>query len=471
LAITKAWGESMHRTAIKQANPAGALTVPGTSGTVVGANNSWHLLHRGYLALMGTQFFGTLNDNLFKVTVSLLAVGAVAEQQAGSGPLSLATLMVIVPYLLFSGYAGYLADCRQKRTTIIVLKFAELVLTILIMLAFALDSLILMMLLLFLMATQSTFFMPLKYGILPELVGRRALARANGTLELGRYIAIIIGTAVGGLLLSLGQETRLPLAMALVSVAGLGIVASLFIPAVRVDVRCTKPTLNPWAELRTGLQRLYAMPDLATAVIGLACFEFTAVLVLLDVLLIGKEVMDLSHAGVGGLGAMTGLGTGAGCVVAGWLCGDRLRPVIVLPAALSIAVLLVLLTATPQSYPIVGGGLFFGGLFGGIVFVPLNAMLQDRAPDHERGLILATSNWLSMAGVLAAAIVLWVLHDLAAISPVRILGIAALPMALFAALAFAAQPAFRLGAGRHQLVEPSPCGLPANTAKPGAREM
>jgi acyl-[acyl-carrier-protein]-phospholipid O-acyltransferase/long-chain-fatty-acid--[acyl-carrier-protein] ligase len=388
---------------------------------------------------MGTQFFGTLNDNLFKVTVSLIAVGAVAETQAGSGPLSLATLMVILPYLLFSGYAGYLADSRQKRTTIIVLKFAELALTILIL---------------------STFFMPLKYGILPELVGRRALARANGTLELGRYIAIIIGTAAGGLLLSLGQETRLPLAMALVSVAVLGIVSSLFIPAVRVDMRCNKPTLNPWAELRTGLQRLYAMPDLATAVIGLACFEFTAVLVLLDVLLIGSEIMGLNSAAVGGLGAMTGLGTGVGCILAGWLCRSGPRPGIVPPSALSIALLLVFLAATPQSYLVIGSGLFLGGLFGGIIFVPLNAMLQDRAPSHERGLILATSNWLSMSAVLAAAIVLWMLHSVAAISPVWILSYAALPMALFGALAFAVQPEFRINAEHNDLGAASPCDLP-----------
>lgn len=427
---------------------------------MAGADKRWCLLCRGYLALMGTQFFGTLNDNLFKVTVSLIAVGAVAETQAGSGPLSLATLMVILPYLLFSGYAGYLADSRQKRTTIIVLKFAELALTILILLAFALDSLILMMLLLFLMATQSTFFMPLKYGILPELVGRRALARANGTLELGRYIAIIIGTAAGGLLLSLGQETRLPLAMALVSVAVLGIVSSLFIPAVRVDMRCNKPTLNPWAELRTGLQRLYAMPDLATAVIGLACFEFTAVLVLLDVLLIGSEIMGLNSAAVGGLGAMTGLGTGVGCILAGWLCRSGPRPGIVPPSALSIALLLVFLAATPQSYLVIGSGLFLGGLFGGIIFVPLNAMLQDRAPSHERGLILATSNWLSMSAVLAAAIVLWMLHSVAAISPVWILSYAALPMALFGALAFAVQPEFRINAEHNDLGAASPCDLP-----------
>jgi acyl-[acyl-carrier-protein]-phospholipid O-acyltransferase/long-chain-fatty-acid--[acyl-carrier-protein] ligase len=469
--MTKGWGGTMHRETTKRTTPAAPATVPGASRTVADANKHERLLHRGYLALMATQFFGALNDNLFKVTVSLIAVSAVAEQQTGSRPLSLATLMVILPYLLFSGYAGFLADARQKRSTIILVKLAELALTILILLAFALDSLSLMMGLLFLMATQSTFFMPLKYGILPEIVNRRTLAHANGILELGRYIAIILGTASGGLLLSLGPETRFPLAMVLVSVAGLGVFSSLFIPAVCVNLRYADLPLNPWAELRTGLQRLCAVPNLATAVIGLGCFEFTAVLVMLDVLLIGSEVMDLSHAGVGGLGAMTGLGTGIGCVLAGWLCRGRLRPVIVPPAALSIAVLLVLLTATPQSYPFVGGGLFFGGLFGGIVFVPLNAMLQDRAPDHERGLILATSNWLSMAGVLTAAIVLWVLHDLAAISPVGILGLAALPMALFAALAFAAQPEFRLGAEPHQLGEPSPCGLPTNTAKPGAREM
>ncbi len=454
----------MHRTATRREAPAEQTRAPGASEKEAAAQAREGLWYRGYLALMTTQFLGALNDNLFKVIVSLIAVGAVAEQQARSGPLSLATLMVILPYLLFSGYAGFLADARPKRNMIILVKLAELALSALILLAFLLDSLNLMMALLFLMAAQSTFFMPLKYGILPEIVRHRQLARANGALELGRYAAIILGTASGGLLLALSEESRVPMAMVLVSVAGLGVLSSLFIPSVEGELRGRDFALNPWGELRTGLRRLRAAPDLTTAVIGVGCFEFTAVLVLLDVLLIGSEVMGLGHAAVGGLGAMTGLGTGVGCLLAGGLCRDKLRPALVPPAALAIAGLLLLLAAAPQTYLPIAASLFFGGLFGGIVFVPLNAMLQGRAPDHERGLILATSNWLSMAGVLGAAVVLWVLHDLAAMPPAQILAYAALPMTLFGVFAFATQPEFRAGAEHCEPGEPSLNGLPPGAA-------
>lgn len=459
----------MHGKALRRTVPPGPTGQPRARRAHGDYSANESLWHRGYLALMATQFLGALNDNLFKVIVSLLAVGAVAEQQSGGGTLSLATLMVILPYLLLSGYAAYLADSRPKRSTIILVKLAELALTGLILLAFLFDSLKMMMALLFLMAAQSTFFAPLKYGILPDIVCRRTLARANGALELGRYAAVILGTASGGLLLSVGQGSRIPVAMALVSVAGLGVLSSLFIPSVEGELRYGRLALNPWSELGTGLRRLRAAPDLATAVIGLGCFEFTAVLVLLDMLLLGSEVMGLSNAAVGGLGAMTGLGAGFGCVVAGWLCRERLRPNLVPPAALAIATTLMVLAAVPTSFPLAAAGLFVGGLFGGIVFVPLNAMLQDRAPGDERGLILATSNWLSMAAVLAAAGLLWALHDLAAIPAVLILGCAALPMTLFAGLSLVAQPEFRLGS-RRQGREPNSDIVPTDPIDPRAQE-
>jgi len=460
----------MRRSECLRKPPVGPTVVPESRGATSkdGANES--LFCRGYVALMATQFLGTLNDNLFKVVVSLLAVGAVAEQQSGGGVLSLATVMVIFPYLLLSGYAAYLADSRPKRTTIIWTKLAELALTGLILVAFRLDSLSMMIVLLFLIATQSTFFAPLKYGILPDIVSRRTLARANGALELGRYAAIILGTASGGLLLSVKQESYLPVSLALVSVAGLGLLSSLFIPPVKSELRYGRLTLNPWSELVAGLRRLRAAPDLATSAIGLGCFEFTAVLVLLDTLLIGSEVMGLSESAIGGLGATTGLGAGCGCVMAGWLCRERLRPNLVPPAALAIAITLLLLASAPQSYLLTATALFVGGLFGGILFVPLNALLQDRAPGNERGLILATSNWLSMGCVLAAAVLLWVMHDLAAIPAVRILGWAALPMTMFAVLCSISQPEFRLGANCGNSAASGACDAPRAMADPAARK-
>jgi len=460
----------MRRTALRPAKPPSSPDASGTRNVEGGGGARESLWHRGYLALMATQFLGALNDNLFKVIVSLLAVGAVAQERSSGGTLSMATLMVILPYLLLSGYAAYLADSRPKRAAIILVKLAELGLTALILLAFLFDSLKMMMALLFLMAAQSTFFTPLKYGILPDIVCRRTLARANGALELGRYAAVIIGTACGGLLLSVCQGSLVPVTIALMSVAGLGVLSSLFIPAVQGELRHGRLALNPWSELGTGLRRLRAAPDLTVAVAGLGCFEFTSVLVLLDMLLIGSEVLGLSSAAVGGLGAMTGLGAGVGCVIAGWLCRERLRPNLVPPAALAIATILMVLAAAPQSYPLAASGLFVGGLFGGIVFVPLNAILQDRAPDDERGLILATSNWLSMAAVLAAAGLLWVLHDVAAIPAVLIFGYAALPLTLFAALSMVAQPEFRPGSDRRQLPEPDAYDVPLAAAGARAQE-
>lgn len=415
------------------------------STTGDGAIASTRLWHRGYLALLTTQFLGAFNDNLFKVIVSLIAVGTAAGPGTGGGPLSLATIVMIVPYLLFSGYAGYLADVYPKRTMIILVKLAELALTGLIVVSFVLEGVGLMIGLLFLMAAQSTFFLPLKYGVLPEIVARKDLARANGSMELGRYLAIIMGTGLGGLLLAVFGGATVPLALVLVGIAGVGLAASVFIPCAPGKLRSSDFALNPFSELGRGLKRLKDSRMIATAVLGLMCFDFTSVLVFLDILLLGSEVMALGPAEIGALGAVTGLGTGFGCLLAGWICRSTLRPALAPPAALAVSVLLLGLAAAPISYPLTAGFLFGGGICGGLLFVPLNAVLQTRAESDERGLILATCGWLTMAGVLVAAGLVWGLHDLALVPPIAILRWAALPLTLFALTAIVMQPAFRPG--------------------------
>src|SRR5690348_1734405 len=145
----------------------------------------WKMLriNRSFVGLTISQFLGAANDQLFKMVVSLFAVRQAAISGDGTY-LSMSSALFIAPYLLFSGYAGYLADRYPKRSVLVACKLSEIALMALATLALGAGSGIeILLLVLFLVATHSTLFSPSKYGCVPEIVAPEQLARANGILE------------------------------------------------------------------------------------------------------------------------------------------------------------------------------------------------------------------------------------------------------------------------------------------------
>jgi len=155
------------------------------------------LAQRGLQPFLWTQFLGAFNDNLFKIVVSLVAVHAASGADSGRA-LSLVGAIFILPFLLFSGYAGQVADVYSKRTVLVVTKSLEIAAATLGLIAFLAGRLEIAYGVLFLIAVQATFFSPAKYGILPEILPDRDLSRANGVLEMTTFVAIVVGVAAGG---------------------------------------------------------------------------------------------------------------------------------------------------------------------------------------------------------------------------------------------------------------------------------
>src|SRR5205085_8706788 len=164
--------------------------------------------------------------------VSLIAVEIGAKNGKGSEYLSLAGVVFIIPFLLFSGYSGHLADVFNKRRVLIATKSLEVVSMALAIPALVSQRVDLMMAVLFLLALQATMFSPAKYGILPEMLPDRDLSRANGLLEMSTFVAIVVGTSLGSFMYA-GWHNRLPLiGVVLTGVAVAGLVTSYGIPRV-----------------------------------------------------------------------------------------------------------------------------------------------------------------------------------------------------------------------------------------------
>src|SRR5437762_601522 len=191
------------------------------------------IAYKGFHAFLWTQFLGAFNDNLFKIVVSLLAVEIAIGTGAEGRNLSLAGAVFILPFLLFSGYAGQLADIYSKRTVLIVTKSLEIVTALLALVAFILGRLEITLAVLFLFALQATFFSPAKYGILPEVLPDRDLSRANGLLEMSTFMAIVLGTSLGSLMIATWKGRPELLGLVSVSIAVIGTVASFGITRIQ----------------------------------------------------------------------------------------------------------------------------------------------------------------------------------------------------------------------------------------------
>ena len=375
--------------------------------------------HKGFRAFLWTQFLGAFNDNLFKIVVSLVAVEMASVAGAGRN-LSLAGAVFILPFLLFSGYAGQLADVYSKRTVLIVTKSLEIVTALLGLVAFVVGRLEIMLAVLFLFALQATFFSPAKYGILPEVLPDRDLSRANGLLEMSTFVAIVLGTAVGSYLLDVWRGQLWILGLGVVAIAVIGTVTSFGIPHTPPAAPAAGIRLNPGGEVVDGLKRLRKDRVLWLTVVGISYFWFLGSLLQLTTVLFGTEVLKLDDRWVGLLTALAAIGIGVGSITAGRLSGDKVELGLAPMGAVGMGAFAILLSQSTVSVIMAGFNLTMVGFFGGIFAVPLNAFLQQRSGDQEKGRLMATNNFVNMVGVMLASGTLWLCSSVLAMRADRI---------------------------------------------------
>src|SRR5712671_1482055 len=186
----------------------------------------------GFHAFLWTQFLGAFNDNVYKMIVSMRAVHIAAANHQDSSYLSLALAVFVIPFLLFSGYSGHLADVISKRKVLVAVKVLEIFIMLFGLAVFFSTRIELMLVVLFLMALHSTIFSPAKYGIVPEIVPNEDLSRANGLLEMSTFVAIVLGSSIGTYLFSIWKGEPWKMGTVCLAIACLGLTTSFRIKRV-----------------------------------------------------------------------------------------------------------------------------------------------------------------------------------------------------------------------------------------------
>lgn len=349
------------------------------------------LADKGFVGFLVTQFLGALNDNLYRLLVSLLLV----ETAVHGTTISLTGLIFLVPGILFSGYAGYFADKFSKRTVIVVTKCAELVCMMLAMIALEHEGHFLLLGVVFAMATQTAFFSPSKYGIVPELVPREALSRANALMEMTTYVAIILGGAFAGVLLDIFRQSMWVIASILISVSVLGIVSSFFIPKVLAKAKRRVFRKDPFSEVYAGIAVLRGHRFLSLVVAGISFFWCLAMVFQTNLLMYAEKILHTSHAGTGFLMIMTAVGISAGSLLAGRISGERIEygliPLGLMGTAIGVTCVGYFEPGIVGSYCLLG----LSSIFTGLYIVPLKALLQDLPQPRQKGRLIATNNFFA----------------------------------------------------------------------------
>ncbi|MCF6313935.1 MAG: MFS transporter [Verrucomicrobiales bacterium] len=360
------------------------------------------LLKRGFLSLTVAQFFGAANDNLLKtLLVFSVASGGMWYGPLGEGGSAYVGLCLTIPFILLSGYAGQLADRYSKQKISRIVKLAEIGIALIAFLGFFLGNLWLALSAMLLLAIQSAFFGPAKYGLIPELVDDKDLCQANGFINMSTNIAVITGTLLAGPVYDSFQgaggeasgSSASTIAMLILAVLGWG--AILFMPKMKAMNPKLKFCWNPFS-IYFGALKDMRKTHLLTVAIAWASFYMIGMMALL-ILPEYKDLLGITATKASYLMGIMGLAIGIGSVMAGFMSRKKIQPKLIPLGAAGMTVFFALLGVMQPEFKMVAVFIAGAGVFAGFYIIPLQALLQKLSPDGERGRFLGTANALSFA--------------------------------------------------------------------------
>jgi MFS family permease len=385
-----------------------------------------HLLRTSrFLPLFVTQFLGALNDNVLKNAMVVLLTFQAASWTTLKPELlaNLAAGIFILPFFLFSATAGQLADKYDKAFLARGVKLLEIVIVLVSGVGFALHSIEILFASLFLLGLHSALFGPVKYAILPQHLKSEELVGGNALIEAGTFIAILLGTLLGGLLAGNSGGMAWITGVGLV-IAVAGYLASRAIPTAVPPASTLAISLNPLTETWRNIQFARQNRTVFLSIIGISWFWLFGALFLAQFPAYAKGVLGGSETAVTLLLATFTFGIGVGSLLCEKLSAKQVEIGLVPLGSIGMTVFAMDLAlaspAAPSALPLGAMGLLafsstwrvlfdlaMLGVFGGFFIVPLYALVQQRSNPEYGARIIAANNIMNalfmVVGAMAAA--------------------------------------------------------------------
>ncbi|HKI10677.1 MAG TPA: acyl-[ACP]--phospholipid O-acyltransferase [Candidatus Acidoferrum sp.] len=364
------------------------------------ALRSWRL---GFWSLIATQFQGAFNDNALKYLVIFLIIGTNLSPDEEETKVLLVGSLFALPFILFSMTGGYFADRFSKRSVTICTKVFEIAVMLFAIAGFALHSLSMSMVAVFLASTQGALFGPSKYGLLPEILPEKKLSWGNGVIELGTFLAAISGTVVGAYFFDTFRGREQISGFIFLACSVLGLTTSFGISRVPAADPARKFRINLFGDLWSQGKLIAGDRVLWLAVAGNTFFFFLGALLQFDIVFYARDVLRVTVTQGSLLQASIAIGIGLGSLAAGYLSGGKIEYGLIPLGAIGITVFGFSLAAHGLAFHAVLILLALLGFFGGFFIVPISALIQHRPEEQHRGGVLAAANLLSFIGILAAS--------------------------------------------------------------------
>ncbi len=386
--------------------------------------NQFDLLkQRRFGPFFGVQFLGAFNDNVYKnALVIMLTFQAASMTTMSSGLLvNLCAGLFILPFFLFSATAGQLADKYEKARITRLVKVFEIVIMVLAALGFYWMNLTLLLVALFMMGMHSTMFGPVKYAYLPQHLTKDELVGGNGLIDAGTFIAILLGTILGGVLIGIKPDGAMWVAGVAIAVAIAGYFISRSVPLSPAPSPELNINWNPITETWVNLKFLRTNRTVFLSILGISWFWFYGAMFLSQFPNFTKEVLGGSEHVVTLLLAVFSVGIGLGSLMCEKLSGHKIEIGLVPFGSIGLTIFAVdLFFASPAAPGVELGAMAFLqqpgswrvlfdlamiGVFGGFYIVPMYALIQSRSePSHQARVIAGNNIMNALFMVLAAGV-------------------------------------------------------------------
>ena len=381
------------------------------------------LYSRTFIALLIAQFLAAFNDQAIHASAMFFAINKSILNEAQA--ISLMPILFYAPWAIFCTLAGYLADRYSKQSSLIFWKMAELLITAIALLGFWLgnqdydEGPWIVLSTVFLMGLHSAFFVPAKYGIMPEILRSHLLSKGNGLLESLSFLAVILGTVFGGVLSYHFKGQEYWIGIILFILAAIGSIASLWIekiPAANPDRKFPPYLYQP---VYANLKEMFRSRPLAIAVIGIAFFTFIVAFSRATIYMHGESQLPRwSEQETSVIVGMVALGIGFGSPLVGYLSGGKIEMGLIPIGIIGMVFGLIGEALFLDHLGFLISSIITTGFFTGFYVVPLFTLLQDRAPKSSKGDVIATSNLINVTGAILASFLFFIIVKMAHLSGV-----------------------------------------------------
>ena len=394
-----------------------------------GASQFALLRQRRFAPFFWTQFSGAANDNLFKFAFTVMVT---YQLQVGWLPPALAGLVIgalfILPFLLFSATSGQLADKYDKRRLINFVKWFEVGIMALAAWGFFSADIPILLACVFLMGLHSTLFGPVKFAYLPQHLNERELTGGNGMVEMGTFVAILLGNVAGGLLIAVPGIGAQAVGLACIALAIAGRVVSHYIPASPATDPSLKINWNPFSETLRNLKLAHGNLVVFRSLLGISWMWFFGAVFLSQFPSFAKDVLHGDEQVASLLLVVFSIGIGTGSLLCEVLSRRHVEIGLVPLGAIGMSVFAIDLYLASRGLQGTGGagptavftlGQFIAvpghwrvmadlallSLFAGLYSVPMYALIQLRAQPTHRARIIAANNILNALFMIASSVI------------------------------------------------------------------